>query len=123
MPTKCKERVSLVSFVSSVNKSKNKLAVKISKHDLAVNFSLFGVQKRLKLLNMCIFVFVIESINPSDHILTKTFFSHTIIYNSVLTLIAVREIPRLHTVASLRRWEARAHLSRPSPNFRLVRSP
>ena len=125
MSTKCKESVSLVRFVSHVNKSKNKLAVKISKHDLAVNVrvSPFGVQKRLKLLNMCFFVFVIESIKPSDHILTKTFFSHTIIYNSVLTLIAVREIPRLHTVASLRRWEARAHLSRPSPNFRLVRSP
>ena len=71
---------------------------------------------------MCFFVFVIEIIKPSDHILTKTFFSHKIIYNSVLTLIAVREIPRLHTVANLLRWEARAHLSRPSLNFRPVRS-
>ena len=100
-----------------------KLAVKISKHDLAINFSLFGVQKHLKLLNMCSFVFVVESIKPSDHILMKTFFSRTIISNSVLTLIAVRETPQLHAVAILRRWEARAHLSDPSPNFCLIRSP
>ena len=46
---------------------------------------------------MCSFVFVVESIKPSDRILTNAFFSRTIIYNSVLTLIAVREIPRLLT--------------------------
>ena len=87
--------------MSHVNKSKNKLAVKICKHGLAVNSSLFGVQKRLKLLQMWVFVYVIESIKPSVYILTKTFFFRTIFYDSVVTLITVREIRRLHTIASL----------------------
>ena len=55
MPTKCKERVSLASFVSHVNKSKHKLAVKISKHDLAVNFFAFWSSKALEIAKYLLF--------------------------------------------------------------------
>ena len=40
---------------------------------------------------------VIESIKPSVHIPTETFFSPSIFYDSVLTVITVREIHRLYT--------------------------
>ena len=109
----CKEqRECLIrKFCFSAKFKLSNVAFKISKQKLAVNCSLFLVQKHFKLIKMWFLVYVLESRNTSVKILTLNVLISYIFHESVLTLITLRKNCRLRTVVSLRRWDAKARVS------------